>query len=71
MEILKIAAHKYNHIIVSIPLGPCPQGASQGNELERHLSEWRFEEVAEILDWNVTIQDESAGDGYKIGIFIK
>jgi SAM-dependent methyltransferase len=27
-------------VIASVPLGHCPQGASEGNEHEAHLSEW-------------------------------
>ncbi len=71
IEIIKVAALRYKHLILSIPLGHCPQGASQGNELERHLSEWTFEELSKVQNWKIKKIETDIKDGFTIGVFIK
>jgi hypothetical protein len=57
---------KYRHAIISIPFGSYPQDASHGNEFERHLSEWSFEELCEVFK-NFKVKEK-----YKnIAVFIK
>lgn len=36
-------------LIVSIPLGECPQGPSEGNEHEAHLTSWTYSEFAKFV----------------------
>ena len=48
-DFIKRIEAKYRHVIVSIPIGSYPQGASHGNEFESHLSEWSFDELCEIF----------------------
>jgi hypothetical protein len=39
-EVLNRLLAQNKHVIVSVPLGDCPQGAVHGNVLETHLSSW-------------------------------
>jgi len=41
------------HVIVSVPLGTCPQGPCFGNELERHLT--TFKQGYEFDDYKYTV----------------
>jgi hypothetical protein len=55
----------YKHMIVSLPIGPWPQGAVDGNEAERHLSTWEFEECRQLLACPINILHG------EIGVFIR
>lgn len=70
LAILTAALCRYEHVIVSIPIGECPQGASHGNELERHRSTWNFEELKALATWERAELNTEDGK-YSIGIFIK
>lgn len=57
---------KYKHVIISIPFGSYPQGAVGGNEYERHLSEWGYEELLRLFkNYKIQTTDEN------IAVFIK
>lgn len=40
-------------VIASVPLGHCPQGPSEGNEHEAHVSEWAQQEFMEFVHGSV------------------
>jgi hypothetical protein len=65
-DFIKRIEAKYRHVIVSIPFGSYPQGASHGNEFESHLSEWSFDELCEIFK-NFKIKEKYRN----IAVFIK
>ena len=70
LEILRVADHRYKKIIVSIPIGECLQGPVGGNELEKHVSTWSFNELAPLMWWSS--KSIICDDGkYAIGLFIK
>lgn len=64
--LMDIARNKYNHIVVSIPLGPWPQGAVNGNVYETHRYEWTSRESE--LFFNDFHIKKSVGH---IGVYIK
>ena len=50
------------HVIVSIPIGENPYGqVHYGNEYEKHLSEWGFDEMKQRLNWEMAIQVKDIG----------
>lgn len=63
--VLLQALQKYNHVILSIPVDGREGKVHYGNEHEKHLSSWTFEELEEITNWKRTA--ESKG----IGVFCK
>lgn len=48
-DFIKRIDEKYRYVIVSIPFGSYPQGAVGGNEYERHLSTWSYNELCDIF----------------------
>jgi hypothetical protein len=48
LDFLRVLVANTNNVIVSVPLGNCPQGAVFGNEFERHRSSWDGREFAEF-----------------------
>ncbi len=66
IKVLKVAEKKYNHVVISVPIGLYMQGGSHGNKYEAHLSSWEFEELQSLFkDYKVKEKIEH------IGIFIK
>lgn len=60
-------------VIVSIPLGDCPQGPSEGNEHEAHLTSWTYAEfmaLATELGHPPTGSIVRQDSQYKIGAFL-
>lgn len=60
-------------LIVSVPLGDCPQGAVDGNEHEAHRSSWTYNEFREFAQMHVPPPATSAvrkDEAYKIGVFL-
>lgn len=64
-ETLKEASVFYKHVVVSIPLDHYPAEIHYGNEYEAHLSEWGFQEMKNIHEWEVAYDT-----GKQIGIFM-
>lgn len=54
-------------VVVSIPLGPCPQGASHGNEHEEHRSTW---EHLELMHKRPTAAKVHRDSSYTIGTYL-
>jgi hypothetical protein len=48
-RVLEIQAELSRYIYVSVPIIPAPQGSSHGNDHERHLHDWSFHEMTELL----------------------
>jgi hypothetical protein len=65
-DFIKRIEAKYRHVIVSIPFGSYPQGSSEGNEFEKHLSTFDLFELSELFK-NFAIM-ETKGN---IAVFIK
>jgi hypothetical protein len=65
-DFIKRIDAKYRHVIVSIPFGSYPQGASHGNEFERHLSEFSLIELCVLFE-NFKIKQNFGN----IAVFIK
>lgn len=63
----------YPHVIVSLPLGSWPQGPSEGNEAEAHVSTWSLEDAIQVLQPTVTFNFPAlVGDEERhIGVFIR
>lgn len=61
-------------VIASVPLGHCPQGPSEGNEHERHVSEWTHGGFNEFLRRNtLRMWDEAEvrkDHAYTIGAYL-
>lgn len=53
------------HVIVSIPVLHLDQGAVNGNEYERHIDHWTFQDMYELLD-----QPEDTFHGEILGVFL-
>lgn len=49
VQVLRFQASRANHLFISVPIVPAPQGPSHGNEAEAHLYHWTFEEMTETL----------------------
>jgi hypothetical protein len=58
---------EYNHAILSTPLFDYPQGAVDGNELERHRTVWTEQELVQ-RGWTVLFKENWQGGD--IGAFI-
>lgn len=50
-QMLAMEASRANHLFVSVPIVPAPQGPSHGNDAETHLHDWTFDEMTDLL-WN-------------------
>lgn len=60
---------QYKNIVLSVPIGLWPQGPSEGNVFETHLSTWAFDELAQNL-----CKDFSAKYMFtntSVGVFLK
>lgn len=63
-----LARQRSRAVIASIPLGDCPQGASEGNEHEAHVSTWSHGyAVAELMPTASAVRRD--GD-YTIGTYL-
>lgn len=49
LQTLAVEASRANHLFVSVPIVPAPQGPSHGNEAEAHQYDWSFDEMTDIL----------------------
>lgn len=58
-------AKTYRHMVVSLPIGEFPQGAVNGNEAERHVSTWEFDDCRKLFNCPINILH---GD---IGVFMR
>jgi hypothetical protein len=65
LKVLIKASWRYKHLIISIPLGVYRSKIQYGNIYEKHISEWDYQEIAELLNWEVKFSSKN------IGIFIK
>lgn len=65
MELLKNALEAYKHVIISVPLGYYPGKTHYGNKYEAHISQWEYEEIEPLAEWEVKIKSQD------IGIFCK
>lgn len=61
-------------VIASIPLGHCPQGASEGNEHEAHISEWTHQSFLEFTRESIVLPPNRSvvrkDGGYTIGAYL-
>lgn len=48
-QMLAMEASRANHLFVSVPIVPAPQGPSHGNDAETHLHDWTFDEMSDVL----------------------
>jgi hypothetical protein len=44
LQVWDLAREHSGHVLLSIPIGPYPQGPEQGNPLEAHVETWTHEE---------------------------
>jgi hypothetical protein len=60
-----------NHLILSIPIGFCPQGEAEGNPYERHIDpHWTFEKVVAIAGYPHKFLISKDDSNIEIGVFI-
>lgn len=45
LSVINKARERAKHIMVSIPVGKCPQGVVERNPYERHVDSWTYEEL--------------------------
>lgn len=63
LVVLERAERKYPHVVVSIPLGKYPSEEHYGNEFEKHLSTWEFDELCKDYPFRRKCED--------IGVFAR
>jgi hypothetical protein len=63
-EMLK---HARTAVVLSLPLGPCPQGSIGGNDMEQHLATWY---PADFRRWNAWVRPFPAGKNGLVGVAI-
>lgn len=61
IQVIKRLQSWSKNIIISLPIGDCPQGAWEGNAFERHLSTWSHEQVRHLFDGSGWIVEERRG----------
>ncbi len=63
----EMITHAKTAVVLSVPLGACPQGSLGGNELEQHLATW-YE--ADFARWNALVRPFCAGKDGVVGVAI-
>lgn len=63
--VLEKALRAFKHVVISIPVDGRVGKVHYGNEAELHLSDWTYEEVESLADWERTAESK------KIGVFCK
>lgn len=62
VAVLSKAVITYEHIVVSIPVVDNGWGkVHYGNEREKHVYNWNFEEFKSLVKWSLAVQDKDIG----------
>lgn len=65
-DVLFREASRTRYLYVSVPIIPAPQGPSHGNDHERHLHDWSFEEMDDLM-WQIGGAYRDAWRGHTVG----
>ena len=65
LELLERAVNDYRHVVISIPIDGSGSKIHYGNKYEAHLSQWTYDELKDLYNWEVRFT--SGG----IGVFCK